>query len=321
MAEQNILHLFPEELRGFFLSVSRCQEKIQEIRLRINQPIYVIENGKERFLDSQGQFRDFSEDVKILTGAEMKSIINHICRYSLYAYEDELRQGFLSVQGGHRVGIAGQAVVAEKDVLRTIKYISGLNIRIAHEIKGAADQVIPYVYKEGKILNTLIISPPGCGKTTILRDLVRQVSDGNPYGQGMSVGVVDERSEIAGCYLGIPQNDVGIRTDVLDRCPKARGMMMLIRSMSPGVVAIDELGDLEEWKALLYASYCGTGILATMHGAGMEDYMIHKNICIPEQEDIFDRCIVLRRRNQQCVIEEIYKKENGEVWKCIYQRY
>ena len=215
------------------------------------------------------------------------------------------------------MGLTGQAVLNREDDVKSIKYINSLNIRIAHEIKGAADEVLQYIYEKGKMQNTLIISPPGCGKTTLLRDLIRQVSNGNNYGQGISVGVVDERSEIAGCFQGCPQNDVGIRTDVLDSCPKAKGMMRLIRAMSPGVVAIDELGAEEEWKALLYASYCGIALLATMHGAGLEDY------CFQQTgkgfDTLFTRCILMHRKNNKCMIEQIYKKEKGE-WQCMLQR-
>ena len=217
MTTQNILHLFPDEFRGIFQIVSKRQEMIQEIRLRVNRPVYVIEKGQERFLNRQGMFTDQPDKAKLLSAVELKCIMNHICRYSLYAFEEELRQGFITVQGGHRIGIAGQAVMTEQEGVRTLKYISGLNIRIAHEIKGAANRVMPYIYDNGRLQNTLVISPPGCGKTTLLRDMIRQVSDGNTYGQGISVGLVDERSEIAGCFQGCPQNDVGLRTDVQDR--------------------------------------------------------------------------------------------------------
>ena len=318
MKTQNILSLFPDELRDFFRKVSLRQEKIQEIRLRTGCPVYVIEEGQERFLDKWGEYTSLPEKAKVLTSEDLKRIVNHICNYSLYAYEDEIRQGFLTVRGGHRVGITGQAVLSREDEVRSIKYINSLNIRISHEIKGAANEVLQYIYEKGKMHNTLIISPPGCGKTTLLRDLIRQVSNGNQYGQGISVGMVDERSEIAACFQGCPQNDVGIRTDVLDSCPKARGMMLLIRTMSPGVVAIDELGAEEEWKAVLYASYCGIALLATMHGAGLEDY------CFRQKQGGFDilftRCIVLRRKNNQCIVEKIYKKEKGEEWQCMLQR-
>ena len=135
----------------------------------------------------------------------------------------------MTVCGGHRVGVAGQ-VVLEHGRVRNVKHISFINIRVSHQIKGCATCLLPYVIKDGRLLHTLIISPPGCGKTTILRDLVRLISDGNSYCRGMNVGVVDERSELAACYMGIPQNDVGLRTDILDGCPKAEGMLMLLRT-------------------------------------------------------------------------------------------
>ncbi len=319
MGAQSILNLFPADFREIFGTVARRQSRLQEIRLRAGKPIYVIEADRELFLDEQGNIMADVGQAKILSAADLAKIVSHICQYSLYAYEDELRQGFLTVASGHRVGIVGQAVLTEHEDIRTIKYISGLNIRIAHEIKGAADRVLPYIYCEGRLQNTIIISPPGCGKTTILRDLIRQVSDGNSFGKGISVGVVDERSEIAACFHGYPQNDVGIRTDVLDSCPKAKGMMMLIRSMSPKALAIDELGNTEEWKALLHASYCGIAVLATMHGTGLDDYKRHSEISLSGQNDIFRLCIVLRKRNDKCIVEKIYENEAEGEWRCRFQ--
>jgi len=312
MKEQNIKEIFPEEWREFFDSVARRQESLQEIRLRAEKPISVVINGREYFLDSCGEITEKYNCVKILKINDLTRILNHISKYSLYAYEDELRQGFLTVPGGHRVGIVGQAVLDDREEIKTMKYINAMNIRIAHEIKGAADSVMPFLYCGDILQNTLIISPPACGKTTLLRDIIRQVSDGNVYGKGKTVGLVDERSEIAGGYRGIPQNDVGIRTDILDSCPKVKGMMMLIRSMAPKVLAIDEVGKEQEWETLRYASYCGISLLATMHGERLKDY---QKCC---GQDIFKLCIVLRRHHKKCVVEQIFVNE-GE-WKCRFQR-
>lgn len=320
MMEQSIVKLFPEELQGIFAYSIRRQALIQEIRLRADRPIYVVEGGKECFLDRQGYHTNDYRKARILSRDELMRIVGHICKYSLYAYEDELRQGFLTVEGGHRVGIVGQAVLTDGEEIRTLKNISALNIRVSHQIKGAADSVLPHIYQEGKLQNTIIISPPGCGKTTLLRDIIRQVSDGNRFGSGISVGIVDERSELAGTFRGCPQNDVGIRTDVLDSCPKAKGMMMLIRSMAPGAVAIDELGEASEWKSLLYASYCGISLLATMHGEGLEDYRQRRDLCLPGQRDMFQRCIVLRRFQGKCDIDQIYYGQKGGEWICMFQR-
>ena len=170
------------------------------------------------------------------------------------------------------MGVAGQVILGGKEI-RNLKYIRFITIRIAHQIKGVARPVLQHLYAKNKVRNTLIISPPGCGKTTMLRDLIRLVSNGSGYGQGLSVGVVDERMELSGCYMGVPQNDVGIRTDVLQGCSKEKGIMMLIRSMVPDVIGVDEVGSGEDYRALLVAACCGIGVLATMHGEGIKDYI------------------------------------------------
>ena len=186
---------------------------------------------------------------------EIEETMEYVANYSMYAYEEELRQGFLTIGGGHRVGVVGKAV-SEDGHIRSMKYISCINVRIAHEVRGCADAVMPYVAGRGDVRHTLIISPPGCGKTTLLRDMIRQISNGGKHCRGRTVGVVDERSELGGAYRGIPQNDLGMRTDLLDCCPKAEGMMLLIRSMTPQVIAVDEIGGEEDIRAVETAVNC-----------------------------------------------------------------
>ena len=241
---------------------------------------------------------------------------NHICNYSVYAYEDEIRQGFLTVQGGHRIGVAGQAVMKTEKEIKNMKHICFLNIRISHQIIGAADAIMPFIYEGENLCNTLLISMPGVGKTTLLRDIVRQVSDGNIYAKGINVGVVDERSEIAGCFQGIAQNDLGIRTDVLDACPKALGMMMLLRSMSPKVIAVDEIGGKEDEEMIRQVTRCGVHIMATIHGNGLED--LKKNAIGRElvREAIFERYIVMQKEKSGNIRRTIYNKELSECFVC-----
>ena len=272
--------------------------------MRINSPLMIRQRGKEYKLTEEGKLLRCNgneqyekENIHYVDRCELMETMEYIAGYSLYAYEDELRQGFLTIQGGHRVGVAGK-ILMEEGKVRSIRYISFLNIRLAHQVEGCADKVMPFIVENGEVCHTLIISPPCCGKTTLLRDVIRQISNGNAWCEGKNVGVVDERSEIGGAYQGVPQNDLGIRTDLLDCCPKAEGMMMLIRSMSPEVVAVDEIGDYGDIKAIESVLNCGCRLIATVHGSSVED--IEKKPLLQKmvKEHVFDRYIILNGKKK-----------------------
>ena len=267
--------------------------KLQEIRLRIGKPLIIVSDNIEFVLH------------KIIEKEELMEILEYVSNYSLYAFENELKQGFITIEGGHRVGMTGQVLIEDGEV-KNIKHISSMNIRISHEILNCADIIFPYITEDKQICNTLIISPPRCGKTTMLRDLIRQVSDGNRWVRGCTVGVVDERSELGGCYLGVPQNQLGIRTDILDCCPKSKGMLMLVRSMAPQVIAVDEIGSAEDIHSLEYAMHCGCKMMATIHGASMEE--IRKKPFIDElvKRHKFERYVVLGNTHHIGEIEGVY---------------
>ena len=307
--ENSILHLFPARYRAFWQRTAGEQKTLQEIRLRAGRPVILHSGGREHFLTAQGEPTGSLSQAYCAAERELEEILEHICHYSPYAFEEELRRGFVTVAGGHRVGVAGQAVLEPDGRIRTFKNISYLNVRVSHEVKGAADGVLPDMYGGGSLKSALIISPPGCGKTTLLRDLVRQISDGNVYGPGRTVGVVDERSELAGSFLGKAQNDMGIRTDVLDGCPKELGMLLLLRSMSPQVIAIDELGGDGELAALRQAAACGCKVLATVHGEDRQDVEYRFGMAADLWERLFDRFLVLGRERGRYVVRQVRGKE------------
>lgn len=293
----NLLYeLFPGRLIKECGVLEEKINKIQEIRLRINRPVTIFSEGMEYYISGDGQVTGKQKNGMRIGEKDMEDIVNHICHSSLYAYEEEIRRGYITIKGGHRVGISGQVVLSTNHEIRTIKNISFINIRIAHEVIGVGHDFLPYLYEKGRVHNTLIISPPGFGKTTLLRDIIRNISDGNSFAKGKNCVVIDERSELAGSYNGIPQLDVGERTDVMDSCPKAIGMMMAIRSMAPQVMAVDELGTTEDIQALFSVIRSGCSILATMHGDSLSSLCNKNFLREVMDEKVFSRYIVIKNR-------------------------
>lgn len=299
-----IIRILPEKISNEIKNFIR-DGTIQEIRIKSGKPVILILYNEERVLDC------------ITTNDEVKGILVKISNYSLYAYEEEIKQGYITIKGGHRVGIAGECVISDGDI-KTIKNISSLNIRISKAVVGASKKIMPIITGGDRIYNTLIVSPPKCGKTTILRDIARNISNGM-YSiglKGKKVVIIDERSEIAACYNGVPQMDVGIRTDVLDNCLKKTGMIMAIRSLSPDILICDEIGTLGEVEALNMAFNSGVNIVITVHGFDIEDIYSRKVFKELIDESIIERVVVLSSRKGAGTIERVYKIERGEI-KCL----
>lgn len=281
-------------------------DRTQEIRIKSGQPVILELSVGEKILDRRA------------TEEDLKYMMAKISNYSLYAFEEEIKQGYITLRGGHRVGLAGECVMAKGEV-RTIKNISSLNIRICREVVGSSNKVMPLIISNNRVLNTLIVSPPKCGKTTIIRDIARNVSNGM-YSislQGKKVTIVDERSEIAGCYNGIPQMNVGIRTDVLDNCFKKLGMIMAIRSLSPEVLICDEIGTEGDIEALNMAFNSGVNIIVTVHGYDFEDVYSRKLFKELIDSGIIERIVILSNRKGAGTIEKLYRVNGGDCIQCL----
>lgn len=299
---EEILHVLPVSFRDSVRSELQRQQSVQEIRLRTGRPVHLLVNGQEIPLHGE----------RILTARDLQETMEFVSRFSMYAYEEEIRQGFLTIKGGHRVGIAGKAVL-NQGMVKTIRNISFIHIRIANEYRDCARELLPWLYKDGILQSTLIFSAPGQGKTTLMRDLIRLISSGNPWGRPLTVAVVDERGELAACDQGIPQNDLGIQTDVMDGCPKTLGMRLMLRSMAPSVLAADEIGSGEDVEAILEAAGCGCVMLATAHGESFEHLMQKDSFRRLKHMTVFQRYVQLSNHGRPGKWQRIYDGGGGRL--------
>ena len=280
---RQVLALSPEELG-----------QAEELRLRAGWPMAVLLPGGERALEGAP-----------VEASELEQLVEIASRASLHAVLPQLRQGYLTLEGGHRVGLCGTAAM-EGGHIHALRTLSSASIRVARQVPGACAPVLDRLCPGGRLRDTLILSPPGLGKTTLLRDLIFRVSEGEGC-LPLRVGLADERGEVAALYGGLPQLAVGRRTDVVEGCPKDQGLMLLLRAMNPQVLAVDEITAPEDVSALLCAAGCGVTLLATAHAAGRED-LLRRPLYRPLlEEGLFRRLVHIRRREggRQYTVEEL----------------
>jgi stage III sporulation protein AA len=292
------IHRLPEPLLN----------QMEELRFRLGQPLQVCGQEVEGFLHKTAGLTTHPEEALVVTAEHLARVVQVITQSSLYAVEDELRRGFITMQGGHRVGVAGRVLLQENGWVKTIRSITSVNVRIAKEHIGAANPLLPYLYRklDGRPYSVLFLSSPQCGKTTLLRDVARQWSCNRVrVGKSVKVSIIDERSEISGCLDGIPQFDLGPRTDVLDACPKAEGMLMAIRSLSPDIVVTDEIGRKDDRDAVLEATHAGVSVLTTAHAGSLQEWRNRPFMSELFEARAFSRYILLSRRHGPGTVESV----------------
>ncbi|WP_339831278.1 stage III sporulation protein AA [Paenibacillus sp. FSL R7-0272] len=299
--------LFPEPIRTILGRMPPALlEQVEEIRIREGRPLEINAGNNYHFLTPEGIPTGKPEEAYVPLKEVTHRLLDLISNHSLYTLEEELRKGFITIPGGHRIGLAGRTVLSGGRV-EYLRDINGFNVRVAREVQGVADPILPYLLdmRNGQVMHTLILSPPQQGKTTLLRDLARQISNGTKLTAGgelrhgirprLKVGIVDERSEIAGSYKGVPSFDVGPRTDVMDGCPKAEGMMMMLRSMSPDVLIVDEIGRPEDAEAVMEALHAGVSVIATAHARDLSELAARPALKTLIAEQMFQRYVQLQR--------------------------
>lgn len=299
---QTILSFLPKMIQEQFVKLPNEKiRQIEEIRIRINRPIEITANRSTSYLPY------------LVDNEEAEQLLNKLSGHSIYTLDEELKRGYITIQGGHRIGLAGK-VILEDGKVKAIRDIASFNIRVAKEQIGVAEKWVPHLFRNGW-KHTMIIGPPQTGKTTLLRDIARIISSGyEPLKiPPQKVGIVDERSEIAGCVKGVPQLTFGVRTDVLDGCPKAEGMMMMIRSMSPDVLIVDEIGRQEDTEAILEAVHAGIRLVMTTHGESQEELYDRPTLRPIIDQRIFDRYIELARTNGPGTVSAIKDKDGRQL--------
>ena len=309
---QEILHIFPDVIRPVLAHILEHPE-ITEIRLRVGLPLIIRTLSGEYFVTSRGALSVNDRECIMISAKDIQIIFQKISQYSVFAYREELKEGFITLQGGHRVGLCGK-IYYDSEGKRQLSHISSMNLRIARQVIGCSSSFFSQLSDQQTFYHTLLISPPGGGKTTYLRDIIRLISDGYKEFSGQNISVVDERSEIGNRTKNSGGFYLGKRTDLLDQCPKAEGMLMMLRSMGPQVIAADEIGDARDIEALSYIRNCGCQLLMTVHGKNPDDILKRPLLGKYLKEYPFERYVVIQPQKNGRRKISVYGRAREIIW-------
>lgn len=258
----DLLSAIPERIRQCLTEIP--MDRLMEVRLRRGAALSAVCTDGIFYINHKGRVTENYREALAVTASDIRRGMELVTRSSVYAFENEIKNGYVTLPGGHRVGISGDAVT-EGGKISHIRTVQSLNYRFAREVIGAADGVMHRIFDGINIKNTLIVSPPMCGKTTMLRDIARQLSE-----MGKKVSIVDERGEIAALSFGASPFDLGANCDVLANVNKAEGMLLMLRAMSPDVIITDEIGDKKDFDAIREIKKRGVSVITTLHGRDTE---------------------------------------------------
>ncbi|MGI6403942.1 MAG: stage III sporulation protein AA [Oscillospiraceae bacterium] len=299
---------FPQRIRDVLRALpDSVKGSASEVRLRVDQPLMLTCPGQNWFVDASSRLSNIPRGCLCITPQDISDAVVAMCSYSVHSHENEMKNGFISLRGGHRAGICGTAVITDGKI-SALREITSINLRIARDIRGAADEVLNRAFREN-LGGVLIAGPPSSGKTTILRDLARQLSSGKA-GRYLKVAVIDERGELGAVFEGIPQNDLGPCCDILSGYPKGEGILMAVRTLSPQVIICDEIGGGEEISSMLDGLRCGVRMVVSAHAGSLEELLGKSQITRLLLEGAFSRIVVLGGADQPGRVEEMVRVED-----------
>ncbi len=300
-----------KELKNLLMSVeSHIKNNCSEIRLRINKPVSLVCGDQIYYLNIFGEAACNDSSAYLCTKEILNDTFSRICSYSIHTYQADIINGFVTLEGGHRAGVSGTAAVDSKGNILSVRDISSINIRVAREIRNCADRIISEIYAEGN-KSIIIAGPPASGKTTVIRDLVRQLSD-----RGNKLCLIDERQEIACVSKGIPQNDVGVNTDIFNGYPKEKAINIAVRTMSPDIITVDEVCETGELRAIENASNCGVKLIVSVHASSFDDVLKRMQILSLIRTGAFDKLVLLEKGNNERKISVFDIEEiNDEIFR------